>query len=148
MELAAVLGARAAGADSTTVGSIGDFASGYGVGLQMLDDWTGLQPGARRTKGIEDIRLARLTWPWAWLSRNMDEVGFADLQRQARDLSDDETAGAVAKRMHDGLAVIAAGEVRAHLRGSRNKLLSSFGNDAPAVRLLERDIEALERVYA
>ena len=37
--------------------------------LQMLDDLSGIMSDQRRSKGLEDLRLGRLTWPWAWLER-------------------------------------------------------------------------------
>jgi geranylgeranyl pyrophosphate synthase len=147
MELAAVLGARAAGADAPTVARVGAFASAYGVGLQMLDDWSGLARLARRAKGAEDIRLARPTWPWAWLARHADEVTFADLQHQARAVDTDADAECVIERMHGALAVIAEGEINRHLSDARRDLSAAFGGEHPAIRLLDRDIDALERAY-
>jgi len=147
MELAATLGARAAGADARVVRHVGRFASAYGVGLQMLDDWSGLSRPARRAKGAEDIRLARLTWPWAWLSGHADEVTFADLQRRTRRVAVDADAEPVIARMHGILAVVAEGEVRDHLRAAQSDLARRFGADHRAVATIERDLDALERAY-
>lgn len=147
MELAAVLGARAAGADARAVGVVGAFASAFGVGLQMLDDWSGLSRPGRRAKGAEDIRLARLTWPWAWLAEHADEVTFADLQHQARGVSSDADASAVIDRMRAVLAVAAEGEVRRHLRSARDELVAAFDEGHPAVGRITQDIDTLERAY-
>ena len=69
MGLAAAMGARCAGAPQSTVDGIRAFGARVGLALQMLDDWSGICREERRHKGLEDLRLGRVTWPWAWLAR-------------------------------------------------------------------------------
>lgn len=65
---AAELGAIAAGAPPEITGAIGRFGETMGIGLQMLDDLGSIVSPARRSKGHEDLREGRPTWPWAWLA--------------------------------------------------------------------------------
>jgi len=52
----------------------------------MLDDASGLFDERRAHKGHEDLLLGRPTWPWAWLSRRLDEVSYSRLQHRAREV--------------------------------------------------------------
>jgi geranylgeranyl pyrophosphate synthase len=69
-QLAAELGALAAGAAPAVREAVGRFGQEMGVGLQMLDDLGSLACGARRDKAREDLREGRPTWPWAWLAEH------------------------------------------------------------------------------
>jgi geranylgeranyl pyrophosphate synthase len=82
-ELAAEVGAIAGGASPELGAALSSFARSYGVALQMLDDTSGLYQAPRAHKGHEDLRNSRPTWPWAWLSRSQDELGYSRLQHQA-----------------------------------------------------------------
>jgi len=84
LELAAELGAIAAGARAELRTELARFGRAYGVALQMLDDVSGLYDARRRHKGHEDLRLGRPTWPWAWLAQRLDEVSYSRLQHRAR----------------------------------------------------------------
>ncbi len=88
MSFAAELGGIAAGAPPEVLATLAGFGIALGVGLQHLDDLGGLCNGRRRDKGREDLAGRRLTWPWAYLARELDEVRFAKLQRRLRDAGD------------------------------------------------------------
>jgi geranylgeranyl pyrophosphate synthase len=86
LELSAELGAAAAGATPELRRALCSFGRSYGVALQMLDDVSGLCEERRAHKGNEDLVNARPTWPWAWLSRRLDEVSYSRLQHRAREV--------------------------------------------------------------
>lgn len=86
LELAAELGAAAAGASPDLHRELAIFGRSYGVALQMLDDVSGLFEERRAHKGHEDLLNGRPTWPWAWLSRRLDELSYSRLQHRAREV--------------------------------------------------------------
>lgn len=152
MELAAVLGAIAAGADEARVESLASFGRELGMGLQMLDDLGGLTSASRRHKGREDLRLARPTWPWAWAATATSAAAFADLQAQARAVVAAGTGPGDAPA--DGLAdtltrlVGATGKDRvcSSLALSLAVLQDALGPSA-ALDELEQEIQRLEESY-
>lgn len=104
LELAAELGAATAGAPTFVRRELCAFGRSYGVALQMLDDASGLYDERRAHKGHEDLLLGRPTWPWAWLSRRLDELSYSRLQHRAReveqrDLHPEVLAGALRKEL-------------------------------------------------
>jgi geranylgeranyl pyrophosphate synthase len=84
LELAAEIGAVAGGAGQALQSALSRFARRYGVALQMLDDTSGLYQPTRAHKLYEDLLLGRPTWPFAWLSQQLDEFGYSRLQHQAQ----------------------------------------------------------------
>lgn len=86
LELAAEVGALAAGAEPGLHAALATFARRYGIALQMLDDTSGLYRPSRAQKGYEDLRNGCATWPWAWLAERLDQVSYSRLQHQARDV--------------------------------------------------------------
>ena len=107
LELAAVLGALAAGASPALADEFARFGREMGVALQMLDDVGGLVSEKRCHKGHEDLLLGRPTWPWAWLGRELSAPRYAELTA----LGDQVTA----RRQHPELL---ARRLRTELRGS------------------------------
>lgn len=104
LELSAELGAAAAGASPRLCQELAHFGRSYGVALQMLDDVSGLYEERRAHKGHEDLVNGRPTWPWAWLSRRLDEVSYSRLQHRAREverreLHPEELAKALRKQL-------------------------------------------------
>ena len=146
MRLGAILGARTAGGSPEQIEAVGRFGVELGIGLQMLDDWSGIGVDDRREKGIEDIRLARPTWPWAWLGEEIDELGYAELVRQVRGLSIDWEAERVLQRMRTTLAPIAGGRIRSHLDGALAGLRAEFGECAQ-LEEIRQDVDKLERAF-
>jgi geranylgeranyl pyrophosphate synthase len=146
MQLAAVIGARAAGGSPQQIETIGRFGAEFGVALQMLDDWSGIGVDDRRDKGIEDIKLARATWPWAWLSSEDDELVYAELVRQVRSLSIDWEAERVLERLRAVLGPKAPGLIRDHLDAALEGLVTVVG-ECPQIDALRADVEGLERAF-
>jgi geranylgeranyl pyrophosphate synthase len=145
-ELAAALGALAAGADAESVSALAAIGREVGVGLQQLDDLGGLASPARRQKGLEDLRLGRPTWPWAWAAERESEDRFARLQAQAGAV----LAGADPEPLRAELiaAVEPTGRERARatLRRAWNRAVEGFPA-SPARARLAADIDRLEKSY-
>jgi geranylgeranyl pyrophosphate synthase len=80
-ELAAHMGAIAAGASQVKAQAIADFGSELGAGLQMLDDLSGIVSERRAAKGHEDLRHGCPTWPWAWAAENLDVRAYLKIQK-------------------------------------------------------------------
>jgi geranylgeranyl pyrophosphate synthase len=147
-ELAAEVGAIAGGASLELRTALSNFARSYGVALQMLDDMSGLYQPRRAHKGHEDLLNSRPTWPWAWLSRSQDELGYSRLQHQAhavarRELAPEALAAALRRQLGDApqravqreLAVafdrltnqVEARELLAPLAEELNRLENAYG---------------------
>lgn len=147
LELAAELGSAAAGAPSQLRAELSEFGRNYGTALQMLDDLSGLYEERRAHKGHEDLLNSRPTWPWAWLSRQLDEVSYSRLQHRAReverrDLHPEELAQLLCKALGDS----PYRAVHAHLNRSFARLERHVG-DRRLLEPLAEEIERLEHAY-
>jgi geranylgeranyl pyrophosphate synthase len=133
VQLAAALGAIAAGAQREHVSALASFGLDLGVSLQMLDDLGGLTSERRLHKGLEDLREGRPTWPWAWLAESLDGAAFAELQARSRELtlgSEADTsrrAEALADKLRAALGAAGRVHVREHGRASLARLGSRVG---------------------
>jgi len=83
-ELAAHMGALAAGASQSKAQAIAQFGCELGVGLQMLDDLGGIVSERRAHKGREDLQHRRPTWPWAWAAEILDPRAYRKIQKLGR----------------------------------------------------------------
>jgi len=142
------LAALAAGAPPARVEVLGQLGEQLGTALQMLDDLGGLGP-ARRDKGLEDLRAARATWPWAWLAETIDELGFARLQQRTRlagERGDDGELVAVADTIR--IHVDELGRTRAHrcLDHALARARAELG-DSPALDALAAQARRLQESY-
>ena len=144
--LASVLGARGAGASPEVVDVIGKFGTEVGVGLQMLDDWSSLRVDARADKGLEDLRLARPTWPWAWLAECGDQVTYAETVHKARDASIDWELGKVRERMLAKLAHVAPDLIQTQLSDAIDGLRAGLGRET-TTHDVEAELEELARAF-
>jgi geranylgeranyl pyrophosphate synthase len=146
MGLAGGFGATAAGAAAPIVAALEELGAGLGTGLQQLDDLGGIRCPARIDKGIEDLAGGRLTWPWAHLARELDEVRFGHLQgelRRARQRGDhDRLIGELRTHLGEGALAAAAAPLDASLarlepRFPGHRVLAALG----------AEIERLEQSY-
>ncbi|MES1182187.1 MAG: polyprenyl synthetase family protein [Myxococcales bacterium] len=147
LELAAEVGAIAGGADAELCAELSRFARKYGVALQMLDDTSGIYQAARAHKGHEDLLQGRPTWPWAWLSRRLDELGYSRLQHHAQAVVRGEMhpeALASALRRHLGDAPNRA--VHRQLQEAFARLQARVKSAALLAPLVD-EIERLEAAY-
>ena len=145
MELAAELGAIAAGASADRVRVLAELGRDIGVALQMLDDLGGIAVARRAHKGREDLAAARPSWVWAWLAESVDRVTYRRLRSMAESVARGELEP-------DGLAALLAERVAAHGRSAIRERLGStldaaratFGQ-ARGIVELESELTRLER---
>jgi len=147
MELAAALGAIAAGGTAELTEEFARFGREMGVALQMLDDVGGLTSEKRCHKGHEDLLLGRPTWPWAWLCAELPTAQHAELTALGTEV--------VSRRTHPELL---ARRLRAHLRGSgrvrvRRHIHAAFARleavtgPSPALTALRAELGRMEKSY-
>lgn len=146
MELAAVVGAMAAGAGGREVEAVAEFGRELGVGLQMLDDLGGLTCASRQHKGAEDLRLGRPTWPWAWAAIHAAPKRFAGLQEEARQVSAGAAPDALARGLDALVGDIGRESVHISLSRSLTVLREALG-PSPALEGLGQEIQRLEHSY-
>ena len=146
MRLAALLGARAAGADEQTLHCLARFGAELGVGLQMLDDWSGIRNVKRLHKGVEDVRHGRPTWPWAWLAQSCDDVTYANLVRGAHAESIDWEIERVIERMRARLQRSVPAIIHTRLAAALDRLERELG-PREALDELRQQVEVLESAY-
>lgn len=144
-ELSAELGAIAAGVPAEVVRVLAELGRDVGVALQMLDDWTGIASERRRHKGHEDLRGARPSWPWAWLSELLDDVSYVRL----RVLSDAVVRGeldpeVLAEQFRSLLADAPRRAIHSQLERSRASCRARFAGSASLAEL-EAELTRLER---
>lgn len=143
LELSAELGAAAAGAPCDLREALSQFGRSYGVALQMLDDLSGLCDEKRAHKGHEDLLNGRPTWPWAWLSRRLDEVSYSRLQHRAREVEARSLhPELLAKALRKELGTAPYRAVHQQL----SRALSSLEAHVASRRLLDPLVEEVERL--
>jgi geranylgeranyl pyrophosphate synthase len=143
LELAAELGASAAGAPAALRRELSAFGRSYGVALQMLDDVSGLCEKRREHKGHEDLRNGRPTWPWAWLAQRLDELSYLRLQHRAREVERGELhpellASALRKELGDS--------PYAPIHEQLGHSLARLERAVPSRRSLDPLVEEIERL--
>ena len=147
MELAAVLGAVAAGAGSELVKQFAGFGRAVGVGLQMLDDVGGIVSQRRCHKGHEDLALGRPTWPWAWLSTSLSEARFEELRQQGREIAKSQLhPELVARQLRALLGGSGRMRVRRHIQQAFARLEAAVGPQA-ALDDLRAQLQRMEKSY-
>ena len=146
MGLAAGLGALVAGAHVDIVRAAIRFGRELGIGLQMLDDLSGLINEERKAKGLEDVTQGRPTWPWAWLSTLLDRESFALLQARARAVYEGGAPEALLRDLGECMAPQSKGRAHAFLE----QAFARFAGAAPPgtqLGVMRLEIERLERSY-
>jgi geranylgeranyl pyrophosphate synthase len=148
MELAAVLGALAAGAAPALVNELGCFGRALGVTLQMLDDVGGIVSQRRCHKGHEDLLLGRPTWPWAWLSTELSVAHFEELRQAGREIVQSQLhPEIVALRLRALLRGSGRVRVRRHMQQAFAQLEAALGPRA-ALEDLRAQLQRMEKSYA
>ena len=124
MSLALGAGATLAGAEPERLATILSFGRRFGMALQMSDDLGNLSLPRGASKRMEDLRLLRPTWAWAFAAANSTEDVYKQFVLAARALPDDapmelwlreqdfktRARSAVAEHAHESLT-----SLRAHL---------------------------------
>jgi geranylgeranyl pyrophosphate synthase len=147
-ELAAAVGALAAGGSAARVQALAAFGHELGIGLQMLDDLGSLTSPARADKAAEDLCGARPTWPWSWAAQDLAAPAFAELVAHARAVVDGEDPAALARRLAERVSGAGAARARAQLRHAYARLRATCPTaTSAAVDAVERDFQMLEASY-
>jgi geranylgeranyl pyrophosphate synthase len=126
--LATALGAIAAGAPPERLDAIDRFGRAVGVGLQMLDDLSGVVSPARRHKALEDLQHGRATWVWAWLARDLDASAYQSLRAALQGRSIGGAMESLVGRLRFRLGTRALQRVRSHLRRATDALRDAIGD--------------------
>lgn len=146
VELAASLGATAAGAPGPLIKALEGFAQELGTALQTLDDLSGVLTERRMHKGDEDLRGGRPTWVWVMAAKNSSHSSLAELLKMAADVENGAAADPLRDRLRECLPADAKEQVCRRLRDAYQALCakapSSAGLDA-----LQNVIERLEKSY-
>ncbi len=146
-ELAAHMGALAAGASQSKAQVIADFGRELGIGLQMLDDLGGITSERRAHKGHEDLRHHRPTWPWAWAAQNLDARAYAKLQKLGRAVSTSgERPEYLASQLRKAIASHGRKEARARLAAALSRLGEAVA-EPRAILEIEHELARLEASY-
>jgi geranylgeranyl pyrophosphate synthase len=146
-ELAAQMGALAAGAPQSKAQAIAQFGCELGIGLQMLDDLGGILSERRAHKGYEDLRHLRPTWPWAWAAENLDPGAYAKLQRAGRAVA---TSSERPEYVVNQLRLAVGNHGRAQARARLAAALARLAEAVPeprAILELELELARLEKSY-
>jgi geranylgeranyl pyrophosphate synthase len=126
--LATALGAIAAGAQPAQLDAIERFGRAVGVGLQMLDDLSGMVSPARRHKALEDLQHGRATWVWAWLARDLDASAYQPLRAELQERRTGGAMDSLVGRLRFRLGTSALQRVRSHLRQATDALRDAVGD--------------------
>jgi geranylgeranyl pyrophosphate synthase len=146
MAMAAGLGAIAAEAPAAKVEAIAELGRALGVGLQMLDDLSGVLNVARRHKAIEDLRQGRATWLWSAPAEELDRRGYDALVRELTAVMDGAACDALLERMRFRAGTSGLRHAREHVCGAVDALASAIGRSAWCDEVLEQ-FAWLERRY-
>lgn len=145
MQLAAEIGAIAAGGDDERVNRLSALGRELGIALQMLDDLTGITCVRRCHKGHEDLLEARPSWVWAWLAESDDDIGYLRLRALEEQVVQRELhPEVVAEELRTHIAEHGRRAVRTRLRAALGELERNF-EEGQAVAALRDEIERLER---
>ncbi len=146
LELAAHLGAIASGATESVRLGLGAFGSELGVGLQMLDDVSGLFRAERRAKALEDLTLGRPTWAWAMLAESLAPDAFERIRLEAGSASAGADPEICLGLMAQALTSLAPARIHKHLRSALAGLRGLMGT-SPAYLAIEAEVDRLESSF-
>ncbi len=126
--LAACLGAIAAGATENHEQALATFGCQLGNCLQMRNDLDELRQVGSGALRCDDMKNARVTWPWAWCAANCPAEKFAELQQRAHDATHDlEVAKKIATVIDRQIGDYGDREIEHGLRIAFSKLCTSVG---------------------
>jgi len=144
--LAAALGALAADATPDHVSAIATLGRELGVGLQMLDDLSGVLNSARRHKALEDLQHGRVTWLWSLLSQELDRPAYDAFLRELRAVMAGGASDALIERMRFRVGGLGVKLARERVRAAVDELARVIGRGSWADTVLEQ-FTWLERRY-
>jgi geranylgeranyl pyrophosphate synthase len=145
--LAAWMGAISAGANKTTREAITRFGGQVGVCLQMHNDLSELTKFVNGCAASDDLRNARVTWPWAWAARRLDEKDFLNLQtRYAEALGNQQGLLTIAKELF-GVSARHGGEVLVGKLDKHLRLLAEHVESLGLIKEMELALAPLKRNF-
>lgn len=146
-ELAAAVGAIAAGAPSPTVRAVSEFGMSLGVGLQMLDDLGGIVSEKRCHKGHEDLLAGRPAWPWAWVAERAEPHVYSHLRVLGRQVHARERhPELLASELRTLIEAQGRSCVDNHLQQAFSDLSGKLGRSR-ALDEVQHEIQTLEKSY-
>ncbi|MEE2937635.1 MAG: polyprenyl synthetase family protein [Planctomycetota bacterium] len=102
--LSSWLGATAANDGRMVRKALWRFGMNVGVCLQMRNDLNELRGLFNCEERFDDLRNARVTWPWAWAAKIMSKTEFNKLQHQLRNaINGEEDFRWVARKLIDAV---------------------------------------------
>lgn len=143
--LSTALGALAANADEKHVAALTRLGRDVGTALQMLDDLSGITNDERRDKGREDLIQCKPTWPWAWLSTELEPAAYRKLALSLGEVEGGASADAILRRLRPLVTPIGRERVRSHLEHA----LRRCADAVPGVSLspFRQALDRLEKGY-
>lgn len=148
VSMAASFGAVAAGAARPLREALSRFGVHIGIALQMRNDLEELRSMTSdsnqfHTMRTEDLRNARITWPWAWASAVCSTDEFAALVRQLPKTREDATSlSRLATQLLSHTEQMGETTIRRRLNRSLHQLASHKVDD----RALEEMRKVLDRI--
>jgi geranylgeranyl pyrophosphate synthase len=146
MAMAAALGAIAADAPPAKVEAIAGLGRALGVGLQMLDDLSGVLNVARRHKALEDLRQGRATWLWSAPAEELDRRAYDALVRELTTVMDGAPSDALLERLRFRAGTSGLRHAREHVRSAVDGLCDTIGRGPWCDEVLDQ-FAWLERRY-
>lgn len=143
--LATWIGGTAAGGDPTLVRALSRFGRNVGVCLQMHNDMEELEKYVSGGDRGDDLRNARVTWPWAWASRRMPASEFRPLQtRYARAMRNHHGMRDIATDLMAEVGEFGRGEVARHL-DQQSRLLAEHVESLELIDQMTAALAPLKR---
>lgn len=146
VELAACLGATAAGAPDDLIRRLESFGQALGTALQTLDDLSGVLSDRRQDKGDEDLRGGRPTWVWVFAADTNSRSTLLELLQMAACVEQGDAPDALRERLRACLPVDARARVTGRLDVAYQKLCADLPPSA-GLDGLRHVIERLEMSY-
>jgi geranylgeranyl pyrophosphate synthase len=146
VELAACLGATAAGAPDHLIKRLESFGQALGTALQTLDDLSGILSDRREDKGDEDLRGGRPTWVWVFAAEASSRSALTELLQMAARVEQGGAPDELRERLRVCLPVDAKARVTRRLDEAYRKLCAGVPPSAGLDGLRDL-IERLEMSY-
>lgn len=143
VSLAAWCGVHAAGGDASLRRLTAAFGNSLGVCLQMRNDLEEVENFAAGARRSDDLRNARVTWPWAWAAAVLPAADYRKLQTMLHGAGADTTRlRDVAKR----LVEVTADVGRRSINGRIGRLACRLGNLNGDLRTFDRLRQVADRL--
>jgi geranylgeranyl pyrophosphate synthase len=146
LALGMALAAIAADAPVPTREALADFGQAIGTAIQMLDDLSGIVNLRRRAKAIEDLRLARPTFVWAWLAQDAGDDLYRATQARLSSVIDGADPEPLIEALRFRVGVTGRTRARQELHAAVARLREALGG-GPLIDAIERQLGGLERLY-